>query len=49
MAPPEPSLMELQPKENRHACVLKAVQLIDSVCKFSLNKETLRGESVEQI
>ena len=41
--------MELQAKELRNGCVLKAIQLIDAITKYSLEQEQLRGESVEAV
>jgi len=33
----------------RHGSALKAVSLIDAICKYSIEKENLRGEGVEAI
>ena len=43
------SLMSAQSKEIRQACALKVINLIDNVCKFSIEQETKRGESIEDI
>ena len=45
----QPSLLEAQTSEMRHGCVSKALQLIDAICKYNIEQETLRGESVEAI
>lgn len=45
----QPSLLEAQASEMRHGCVSKALQLIDAICKYNIEQETLRGESVEEI
>jgi len=33
----------------RKACVLKLLSLIDAICKYSLEQERIRGESIETI
>ena len=30
-------------------CVLKAITLVDSICKYNIEQEKARGESVEDI
>ena len=42
-------MLEMQPAELRQRCVLRVIQYVDMICKFSLEQETSRGEPYEQI
>ena len=42
-------LLQLQSKESRAECTHKVIHLIDAICKYSIEQESARGESVEDI
>ena len=45
----DPTLLEAQGSQLTNACVLKAIGLVDAICKYSIAQEKARGESIEQI